>query len=151
MPKHYRTVEDHFDALLIKSDSCWVLSTSLTTHGYSRFEHRGIIYAGHVFSYERFKKKVTTGLVVHHKCENRACVNPDHLDEITQRENVLAGVTNIVTINLNKTHCNKGHEFTEENTYVYKAERQCRICRKENTAKSVATRGFLNALAKIKY
>jgi hypothetical protein len=43
-------------------------------------------------------------------------------------------------INSRKTHCDSGHEFTEENTYRYRGNRQCRKCRHKNDQKAVERR-----------
>lgn len=64
-------------------------------------------------------------MVLDHICETKACVRPDHLRLISQRENALAASKH----HANATHCKNGHEYTPENTYVRKeGHRHCRIC-----------------------
>jgi len=71
------------------------------------------------------------GLSLHHTCENKWCVNLDHLQPMSQgdhlREHGLAGDWG----QADKTHCPAGHEYTEENTYRWNNERLCRACRRE--------------------
>jgi hypothetical protein len=60
------------------------------------------------------------------------CVNPEHLEAVTKRENTLRGF-GITALNYRKTHCLKGHKFTEENTYYEKPDlnhRRCKECKR---------------------
>lgn len=58
-----------------------------------------------------------------HLCQVKACVNPAHLEPVSTEENTRRHRMTV-------THCKRGHEFTDENTYRYKEQRQCRTCRK---------------------
>jgi hypothetical protein len=69
-----------------------------------------------------FVGPIPEGYHVDHLCRNRGCVRPDHLEAIPRKENVSQW-------NLSKTHCKNGHEYSEANTYRYRGERQCKICR----------------------
>ncbi|WP_396021799.1 HNH endonuclease signature motif containing protein [Bacillus cereus group sp. BfR-BA-01522] len=80
-------------------------------------------------SYEMLKGPIEEGMVIDHLCRNRKCVNPLHLEQVTQRINLLRG-EGMSAENVKKTHCPQGHEYTEENTYISKAgSRYCRKCR----------------------
>jgi hypothetical protein len=69
-------------------------------------------------------------IVSDHLCRNRACANPEHIDPVTDGVNVMRGVS-FSPGNAAKTHCDKGHEFTPENTYIATSgERVCRTCRR---------------------
>jgi hypothetical protein len=74
-------------------------------------------------------------MVVDHICRVRHCVNPDHLEAVTQRENVRRGekgMKGMVTgaMNRAKTECLRGHEYTDINTMTKKdGARSCRQCR----------------------
>jgi hypothetical protein len=67
-------------------------------------------------------------LTIDHLCRVRHCVNPDHLEAVTCRENLLRGET-LQAANVAKTECPQGHPYDEENTYVYpNGRRDCRTC-----------------------
>ncbi len=62
-------------------------------------------------------------------CRVRHCVNPKHLEPVTQLENVRRGDGG--KMQREKTHCIRGHAFDEANTYVWGGERQCKTCNAE--------------------
>lgn len=62
-------------------------------------------------------------------CAHRRCINPAHLEQVTIRENRQRALRNHPCAR--KTHCNKGHEFTDENTYRFPSSpghRYCKTC-----------------------
>lgn len=116
---------------------CWIWTQKLRGN-YSRMAAgRRKSRSAHVVSYEAVHGKVPAGLELDHKCRRPACVNPDHLEAVTHRVNLLRCPESPVAINSSKTHCVHGHEFTPENTYLRpqrsftpgaKKDRACRKC-----------------------
>lgn len=64
-----------------------------------------------------------------HLCENKKCVNPEHLEFVTAAQNVLRNGSPSA-LNKVKTHCSQGHALSGENLYVHRNKRYCRACRK---------------------
>ena len=111
-------------------DECWEWQGSRRGDNYGQLyvahKHR----AAHRFSF--FLAHRYYPPVVRHKCDNRVCVNPHHLEGGTQTDNMRDVVERGRHFYANKTHCPRGHEYTKENTYLRReGSRECRACRKE--------------------
>lgn len=112
------------------NSGCWLWTASLNRRGYAQFNSTGDMVEAHRFIYRMTYGEVPKGLVLDHKCNVRSCVNPDHLKPSTQRDNILRG-NGMSARNARKTHCFRGHEFTEDNIYWSKEGRRCRLCNLE--------------------
>ncbi|KKL53690.1 hypothetical protein LCGC14_2272920 [marine sediment metagenome] len=96
----------------------------------------------HKVAYELAKGPVPEGLELDHLCRNRACIDPEHLEAVTHRVNVLRGVSPSA-VSARKTECIRGHEFTEANTlWTSDGRRDCRACHNARSrARRAAARG----------
>lgn len=107
---------------------CWVCSLSISGNGYSSVMLRDPRRreSSHRFMYEHRFGPIPDGLVIDHLCRVRACVNPDHLEPVTQAVNTLRGVSlNALTIKTGL--CKRGHSM--EDAYVLSnGKRRCRPC-----------------------
>ena len=115
-------------------DGCWIWTGSLDPKGYGRYgvgskldgTHR--ILRPHRFAYERLVGPIGEGLVIDHLCRRRACVNPEHLEPVTNRENAVVRGNHVSAQRKALTHCSLGHAFSEANTHIYRGGRVCRQC-----------------------
>jgi hypothetical protein len=111
-------------------DECWNwLPITSTEYGvfWLGWENSGNVNAHQVSYFLHYNVDPRGGKHVHHTCENKKCVNPLHLTLMTASEHMLAGNSRPAS-QARQTHCKRGHEFTEENTYVYLGMRHCRKC-----------------------
>jgi hypothetical protein len=82
----------------------------------------------HRYAYERMVGPIPIGLVIDHLCGVTSCVNPAHLEPVTQQENVLRSGS-LSAQRARMTHCLRGHPFDERNTRITRrGERCCRAC-----------------------
>jgi len=111
-----------------QASGCWNWVGYVDQDGYGNF-YCGKSMGAHRYAYRRFVGPLARILVVDHLCNNKLCVNPEHLKQTTQRENVLRS-SGITAANAKKTHCPSGHEYTQANTIfrLDKYGRRCRIC-----------------------
>ena len=121
---------------VLKLGDCWLFTGVVKRDGYGTFYFRKKLWQAHRASYEIFVGGIPKGLTVHHKCNVRNCVNPDHLKPLSIRDNTLLGDT-IPSRHLKKTHCPFGHPYSKENTYIRisrtSRSRQCRACGSSRT------------------
>lgn len=69
-------------------EECWNYTGALMHRGYGNFWFRGTTYRAHRASYIIFKGEIPEGLYVLHKCHNRKCCNPNHLEVGTHADNM---------------------------------------------------------------
>jgi len=114
----------------IPRQDCWLYAGSINAQGYGTITIGKTVHRVHRATYENKFGRIPKGLIIDHLCRVRSCVNPDHLEVVTQAENKRRGMSPAAQ-NARKTHCNKGHEYSEENTYISaRGYRECRTCRK---------------------
>ena len=113
-----------------KTETCWLWTAAKMGKGYGLFRvasrPRQPSYA-HRVAYEHFVGDIPEGHHIDHLCRTPHCVNPEHLEPVTPRENQRRGLKGVLT-----THCPHGHPYDEANTYWYQGRwRDCRACARE--------------------
>ena len=98
---------------------CWLWTRSRSRDGYGWASLDNKTWQAHRLLYTLCKGRPEEGKVLDHLCRVRHCVNPDHLEPVTPRENLERGETTTSV-----THCAKGHELTRLAT-----QRRCVTCR----------------------
>lgn len=123
------TPDERFVSSVHKTDSCWEWTGTIHQNGYGRFMVKKQPFLAHRIAYERAYGDIPDGLVIDHLCRNRKCVNPDHLEAVTNEENLFRG-SGYRIMNGMDDSCIHGHKYTPENTYWEPNGRsaRCRTC-----------------------
>lgn len=113
------------------NSGCWLwMGACAGEYGYIGLgggRHQGIRTA-HRVAYELFKGPVPDGLHIDHLCRVTCCVNPDHMEAVTQQENNRRQME-AYRQKGRPTHCRKGHEYATQNPVFRKdGSRACRLC-----------------------
>ena len=103
--------------------ACWTWSSGLYPNGYGKFKLAtgtpgGRAVLAHRWIYQHYYGEIKN--VINHICEIKNCVNPLHLDDVTQLENVRYSLSD---------YCLRGHNLNDEDVYVEKnGKRHCQKC-----------------------
>lgn len=119
---------------VIMDNGCWQWTGYTMKNGYGLIEKHTLV---HRLAYELTRGPIPEGLDLDHLCKNRACLNPDHLEAVTRRVNLLRGAhPNMVAARTDM--CRRGlHPLSGDNLYVQPdGRRNCVACRQERTRRS---------------
>ncbi len=130
------SVEESFWSRVDASGVCWEYTGSRDKEGYGKARMNGKGWLAHRLAYTLLVGEIAKDLQLDHLCRNHSCVNPDHLEPVTQAENMRRGVAAhmLRARAASITHCKHGHPYTEENTYRQNGKRYCRACKLKRVA-----------------
>ena len=120
-------------------EGCWVWTGSRNKKGYGIGSYHNHTISVHRFAYEQTKGRIPAGLTIDHLCRNKLCVNPDHLEAVTLRENIQRSIPfqnrkgrtfASRAVRAVKSFCIHGHALTPENIIHWPSEtqRRCKQC-----------------------
>jgi hypothetical protein len=110
-------------------NGCWEWTGSRTADGYGqvRLAGRGPLVKAHRVVYLAERGEIGHGLSLDHLCSNPPCANPDHLEPVTSRANILRGSSPSAG-NARRTHCPAGHLLAGDNLAASGTRRGRRSC-----------------------
>ena len=127
-------VEERFWSKVEQGNDCWIWTGVPNGDGYGNFWNGESWSRAHRWSYEQMVGPIPEGLVIDHLCRVRNCVNPAHLEPVTQSVNFLRGdgPRAAAARNAMRTRCKHGHPLWGENLYVRPStgHRYCRTCQR---------------------
>lgn len=114
---------------------CWEWTGYRTAAGYGRMNADRAGVGVHRVAYELMKGPIPDGLTIDHLCYNPPCVNPDHLEAVTARENFLMRSRLLTMRASRRGQCVKGHIMADSAYISPDGARRCRVCQEASRPK----------------
>jgi hypothetical protein len=116
----------------VTESGCWLWVGQTSADGYGKVTVAKRSWRAHRLIYTIVRGGIPDGMQLDHLCRVRNCVNPDHLDPVDARTNLLRGET-LAAANAAKESCKNGHPLAGDNLAVYAdGQRRCRECARIN-------------------
>ena len=124
------TPEQRFmNSVKVVSNKCWIWTGNIRSYRYGVFWLNGKRVVAHRLMHEWLVGPIPDKYSVHHICENKLCVNPEHLRAMSESEHYHVHPSR--QTQKKKTHCPKGHPYSGDNLVVRQGKKggEARICR----------------------
>lgn len=145
-----RSQADRFWEKVEKSQTCWMWRGAVGSAGYGNVQYEGRTWRAHRLAYALILGELPDQMpdgsraVLDHLCRTTLCVNPAHLEPVSDRTNIIRGVGPALAKiqNVDQTFCKHGHPLFGKNLYVQPKTgyRYCRTCQRRRRAEWAARR-----------
>lgn len=124
-----RQWRNFWNKVAMREGGCWEWLGSKNYNGYGFFGVTGAVRLAHRVLWEWTVGPIPEGKFLDHKCFNRACVNPIHLEVVDNQENICRSIEHEYGYDP-RTHFKCGHERTRENSYYQRGRTtpRCKVC-----------------------
>lgn len=119
--------ERFFQNVKILENGCWLWTGYIREDGYGQFSGKRLMYV-HLWAYKHFNGEIPNGHELHHRCENHACANPDHLEPLTKPDHLAKG-NSPPAQNKRKVFCIRGHSLINAPVDRH-GWRICKVCQR---------------------
>src|SRR5713226_5399003 len=106
------------------NSGCFLWTGALYTNGYALIglwqDGKTTAFLAHRVYYELINGAIPPDLELDHKCRVKSCINPNHLEPVTHKENMRRAPKN------NRPNCPNGHPYSGPNLWIYRGLRRCR-------------------------
>lgn len=125
-----KRIPDYMKKVKKLENGCWEWKGHINPTGYGVGSYKRKIMGIHRLFYILFVSEIPKGLVIDHLCRKKNCVNPNHLEAVTQNENLARCGWGGKNWQSQKIKCPRGHEYTLIQEKNQKTHRICKICQK---------------------
>lgn len=138
-----------------ETGECWIWKGTVSRYGQIRLRN-GKTARAHRVAYELFNGPIPEGFTIDHLCMNKLCVNPEHLEAVTSKENTHRGLAILGSPKSYMTHCKRGHRLSKENldpspAYGKFGYRSCMVCKRERIESFKKMGWYLEQAQKIRW
>lgn len=129
-----KSLEERFWKKVAPTGFCWEWTAARDKHGYGVFNKGPKLDRAHRVAYELLVGPIPARSVIDHLCRNTKCCNPDHLEPVAHKENLLRCYSPAIRTHVENT-CRRGHSMEDAYVRPDTGARMCRTCARERRRK----------------
>src|SRR6266849_207393 len=114
------------------ASGCWLYVGYRDAFGYGTFYWRGVTTKAHRAAYLLWVGPLERGAEIHHRCGNKSCFNPEHLQRVDRKEHFHLHPDPLAATRVTgrKSCCRRGHPLNAETAWTYSYGQVCKECQR---------------------